>query len=323
MSDIAFISQLSSVEKQIWLTEFAERLPDLKITLAEQMTKQQKLSCTIAIIANPLVADFTEFSQLQWCQSLWAGVDSLTTLFNPSNDKSITLANRNIKVSRLIDPQLSSTMSEAVLTWVLYFHREMHRYKIQQNRSVWQQRPYKVAGERRIGILGLGELGQASALRLVDNGFKVSGWSRQEKQIKGVTCLNGAKGLEAIAKQSDIIVCLLPLTNGTRGLIDRDFINFLPKNCCLINFSRGPIVNNNDLLAGLSSGQLAHAVLDVFDQEPLVESSQFWQHEQVTVLPHVSAPTHLKSATEIVANNITRYMISGVLPPCVDFNQGY
>ena len=318
---IAFISQLALTEQENWVRQLSELLPDENIVLANALTQEQKQQCEIAIVANPDPSVVKQFTHLKWCQSLWAGVDSLLAAFKHS--QQVLDDNINFKLSRLIDPQLAQTMSEAVLTWVLYFHRDMHLYQQQQNNAVWHQIDYKLASERTVGILGLGELGQSSALRLIDNGFNVIGWSRNEKHINGVHCISGEQGLAELAVKSDIVVCLLPLTPSTRSLINENFLQQLAKDTCIINFARGGVINTPDLLNALNNKMLAHAVLDVFDQEPLSSNSPLWQHNNITILPHISAPTHIKSASAIVADSIKKYRKTGQLPICVNLNQGY
>lgn len=229
----------------------------------------------------------------------------------------------DFKLVRLVDPVLAQTMSEAVLTWVLYLHRDMPKYLQQQKSSHWQQHHYVLPKERTVGILGLGELGKLSATRLNDNGFNVIGWSQSEKLIKGVHCYSGDDGLIEMLKQSHILICLLPLTTTTYQLINHNLLQHLPKGASLINFARGGIVANEDLIKNLDNGTLEHAVLDVFEQEPLDQNDVFWSHEKITVLPHISAPTHFKSAGEIVANNIRNYRKEGELPVHIDWRKGY
>jgi len=313
---IAFISQLPKKEQSAWLVSLAELLPDENIVLASDFTEDQKKHCRIAIIANPDPEVVLQFTQLVWCQSLWAGVDSLVNAFK--FDQSVTF-----KISRLIDPRLAQTMSEAVLTWVLYLHRDMHKYLAQQKQVQWHQIDYQLPEERTIGVLGLGELGKACTARLKDNGFNVLGWSRNEKHLSGIQCFSGKQGLVDFARKTDILICLLPLTQDTQQLINHEFLHCLPKGACLINFARGAVIVDDDLLHCLDNGQLAYAVLDVFEQEPLSRHSLYWQHDKVTVLPHISAPTHVISASKVVASHIEKFRATGQLPPCIDFDLGY
>lgn len=315
---IPFISQISAQEQLLWLEQLKTHLPDETIAPISDLSSQQLQLCEIAIVANPDPQQLALLPNLVWVQSLWAGVDSLVSHFSQSqfNQAKFNLA-------RLIDPQLADTMAEAVLTWVLYFHRDMHIYATQQKNKQWLQHQYHLPSECSVGILGLGELGRKSAERLLNNGFNVSGWSRCEKSITGINCYSGEHGLHELAQQCQIIICLLPLTPNTRHLINDDFIKQLKKGSVIINFARGGIIDNVDLIANLNSHHLAHAVLDVFEQEPLDLNSHLWQQENITILPHISAPTHCQSASKIVADNIKNYRRCGYIPKCVDLVKGY
>jgi glyoxylate/hydroxypyruvate reductase A len=316
-SVIAFISQLEEQEQLAWLQLLSARLPNESVQFDKDLSREQKLQCEIAIVANPEPEKLSQYSQLKWVQSLWAGVDALVRQLSSENKiPSFTL-------TRLVDPLLAKTMSEAVLTWVLYLHRDMPRYLQQQKVANWQQHRYFLPQERTVGILGLGELGRLSAIRLNDNGFNVLGWSQSEKEINGIECYSGNDGLMSMIKQCNILVCLLPLTATTYQLINRDLIQQLPKGSSIINFARGGIIANDDLVNCLDEGYLEHAILDVFEQEPLDKSNPIWSHEKITVLPHISAPTHFESAGGIVATNIKKYRINGQLPVSIDWHKGY
>jgi glyoxylate/hydroxypyruvate reductase A len=314
---IAFVSQLAQHEQTSWLELLSAKLPDESIRLDQDLSAEQRHQCEIAIVANPDPYLLTQYPKLLWVQSLWAGVDVLVSQLKNNKPEPI------FKLVRLIDPILAQTMSEAVLTWVLYLHRDMPKYLQQQKSACWLQHNYILPQERTVGILGLGELGKISAIRLKENGFNVIGWSRSEKLINGVQCYSGTDGLISMIKQSHILVCLLPLTSKTYQLINDDLLQNLPQGASLINFARGGIVANKDLIQHLDNDHIEHAILDVFEQEPLDEVDAFWSHKKITVLPHISAPTNFESAGDIVAGNITNYRINGHLPVIIDWNKGY
>lgn len=317
-SVIAFVSQLNQVDQLRWIDVLSIKLPHEIIKQAHTLSDEEKQHCEIAIVANPNPDVVLQFPNLQWIQSLWAGVEGLVKAFkNPSENKI------PFKIARLIDPNLSQTMSEAVLSWVLYLHRDMPKYLAQQQEGLWLQQDYILPKERTIGILGLGALGKSSALRLQQNNFNVLGWSKTEKSIPEITCFSGAKGLVELVSLSNILVCLLPLTQETYHLIDTDLLHQLSKGSSIINFSRGAIICSDSLLQTLDDKHIEHAVLDVFDQEPLNTDSPFWLHKNITVLPHISAPTHIHSASIIVTHNINNYRKYGQFPPCIDLNRGY
>lgn len=166
-------------------------------------------------------------------------------------------------------------------------------------------------------------MGATAARRLKANGFRVIGWSRSPKTIAGIETFHGEDGLGAVLAQADILVLLLPLTAATRGLIGADALGRMKPGASLINFGRGALIDDAALLARLDSGALDHAVLDVFATEPLPSDSPYWAHERVTVLPHISAPTSVATASRIVADNLRAWLRDGAIPRAVDRRAGY
>ena len=310
---IPFISQLPKDEEITWITALNQALPDENIVAFSEVNPAEKKHCQLAIVANPNTELLAEFENLTWLHSVWAGVEHLM----------MSLDNSPIDVVRLIDPTLSRAMSEAVLAWSLYLHRDMPRYAKQQKNKHWQQHQLVPASERRIGILGLGALGQVSAKQLQQNGFKVMGWSRTAKEIANISSYSGNNGLAEMLAQSDILVCLLPLTPITRGMVNKKLLAKLPQGSAVINFARGGVINTDELLNALNSNHLSHAVLDVFEHEPLNTDSELWHHPDITILPHISAPTNLNSACEIVAKNVISFCATGQIPKAVSKVNGY
>jgi glyoxylate/hydroxypyruvate reductase A len=264
-------------------------------------------------VANPDPADVAALPNLALIQSLWAGVERLVSELGPSAPVIV----------RMIDPEMARTMSEAVLAWTHYIQRDMPTYAHQQGERVWHPLPYRKPSDTTVGLLGLGALGAASAQKLTKAGFRVVGWSRSSKKLPDVETFSGEEGLAAVLSMSDVVVCLLPLTSETRGLLNTRRLAQLKPGAALINFARGPIVVEPDLLAALNSGRLSHAVLDVFDEEPLPAASPFWTHPKVTVLPHISAPTDRQTAADVVADNIGRFRRGERITDVVDANRGY
>lgn len=308
---IPFIANVSDSEEKAWFNALSQELPEVNIIDADKLRDYS--GHTVAIVANPDPGKMAAMPDLVWVQSLWAGVEGL--LQEP--------ALKTVGIARLIDPQLAQTMAEAVLAWSLYLHRDMPQYKIQQGLRIWQELPYVMPADRRIGIMGLGQLGQEAARTMAAHKFNVLGWSRNKKSIENVRCFQGKGGLLKMVSQCDILVCLLPLTDATRNLVDAELLAQLPTGASLINFGRGAVVNNNALLAALDGKALKHAVLDVFNQEPLLPDSPLWAHEAVTILPHISAPTTVTTAAKIAAANIQDYVKNGTLPKLVDRKRGY
>jgi glyoxylate/hydroxypyruvate reductase A len=313
-SPIVLLGSFAPGEEQLWLDALRRAMPAERILRADQIDDDREVK--LAIVANPDPSVVRRFEALEWVQSLWAGVEKLVA--EPAFSR--------LPMVRMVDPQLARTMAEAVLAWTLYLHRDMPAYLAQQRATEWRQLPYTAPSARRIGILGLGELGAAAARTLHHAGFVVQGWSRKPKRsdrLDGVTTFSGVEGLQVMTRQSDILVCLLPLTPQTRHLVDANLLQALPRDACLINFGRGALVATQDLLAALDQGRLKHAVLDVFEQEPLPPESPLWLHPRVTVLPHISADTDPASASLIVARNVESWRQTGQIPPAVDKVRGY
>jgi glyoxylate/hydroxypyruvate reductase len=313
-STVAFVARVDHAsDEEAWLSALRAAMPEETILPFHAMSAEERNAAKLAIVANPDPADIKALPNLEWIHSLWAGVERLVA----------ELPQPAPPIARLIDPELSRVMAEAVLAWSYYLQRDMPFYRHSQEQKEWAPRPYRQPGEMTVGILGLGVLGQAAADRLTAAGFGVKGWSRSQKEIAGVETFSGEDGLFDMLASSDIVVCLLPLTAETRGLISATRLFRMKKGAALINFGRGPVIVEADLLAALDSGYLSHCVLDVFDKEPLPQSSSFWSHPKVTVLPHISGPTTQQSAASVVSANVERWRKDGKLPTTVDLGRGY
>jgi glyoxylate/hydroxypyruvate reductase A len=310
---IPFIAAMDYPLTAAWVQALQKAMPDETIVPFHQMDAASQAVCSMAIVANPDPADLRSLPKLRWVHSVWAGVERLVA----------DLGQTQLQIARLVDPQLAQTMAEAVLAWTLYLHRDMPAYAQQQRQRIWKPLEYVRAEDKTVGILGLGTLGEAAAQRLLAADFKVCGWSRSAKAIAGIDAFSGRDGLKPMLAKADILVCLLPLTAATRGLLDAEQLACLPNGAGVVNFARGPIMDDAALRAELDSGRLNHAVLDVFEVEPLPVAQWQWQHPRVTVLPHCSAPTDRRTASAIVAANIRRYRETGMLPDCIDLSRGY
>jgi glyoxylate/hydroxypyruvate reductase len=312
-SIVPFISMLPKADIDQWLKILKKKLPKERIVKFSNLKKSDYKKIDVAIVANPNPNEVKKLVNLKWIQSVWVGVEKLVESFK----------GEKVKIVRLVDTEMNRTMSEAVLSWVLYLHRDMHYYQVQQNKRVWKEADYIKPSKKIVSIIGLGELGSASAAKLIENGFNVCGWSRGKKNIKKVKSFTGELGLKNMLKQTDILVCLIPLTTKTKYLLNYKTLSYLKKGSSIINFARGAIINANDLVKHLNSGRIKHAVLDVFEQEPLPKTSVLWKHKNVTVLPHISAHTDMDTASSIVCKNIKMYRLKNRIPKSVDMARGY
>jgi len=310
---IALITRLDQAEEDAWLEALTAAMPNERIVSFRTLDPSQRHDVEIAIVANPDPADVAALPHLALIQSLWAGVERLVSELGPNAPPIV----------RMVDPEMARTMSEAVLAWTYSIQRDMPTYAHQQRERIWRQRPYRKPTDMTVGLLGLGALGAASARRLTKAGFRVVGWSRSPKHLPDVEALSGEEGLAAVLSMSDVVVCLMPLTSETRGLLNTRRLAQVKPGAALINFARGPIVVEPDLLAALGSGRISHAVLDVFDEEPLPATSPLWTHPHVTVLPDISAPTDRHTAAEVVAENVRRFRRGERMSDVVDANRGY
>jgi len=313
MKTIVFISELESDIQDQWVALIKKQLINETILLPKQVSESQVRSVDIAIVANPNPKDLARYPNLVWIQSIWAGVEKLIG----------GILQKPIKLVRLVDPQLAQSMAESVLAWTLYLQRNMPEYAKQQVAKRWNQLPCITSKELRVSVLGAGELGLAALNALSKLEYQVSCWSRTAKQLKGVETYTDLSGLQIMLSKTDILINLLPLTQQTHYLLDKELLSKLPNGAKLINFSRGAVIDTKALLELLDIGHLSHAVLDVFENEPLTTSNPIWSNPNITVLPHISAPTNMRTASKIVANNIKMYREKNVIPKSVDISAGY
>lgn len=229
----------------------------------------------------------------------------------------------HIAVVRMVEPGIVEGMVEYVTQAVLTIHRDLFDYALQQEQRVWRELPVRAAASRRVGVLGLGMLGSAVLERLRLFGFPCAGWSRSAHALPGIDCYAGTEALDAFLARTDILICLLPLTNATRGLLDATLFAKLPKGASFINVGRGPQLDQQALLAALDSGHLQTAILDVTDPEPLPPSHPFWTHPRVRLTPHIASATRPETAVEVVLDNIRRHRDGLPMRGQIDRSRGY
>jgi glyoxylate/hydroxypyruvate reductase A len=213
----------------------------------------------------------------------------------------------------MVEPGIVDGMVEYVVHAVLDLHRDMPAYRRQQQRGEWNPLPVQPAASRRVGVLGQGVLGQAVLTALGRFGFDTMGWSRSQ----------AAQPLGAFLARSDVLVCLLPLTDATRGLLDAALFAQLPRGAALVHVGRGAQLVVPDLLASLDNGTLAEAVLDVTDPEPLPPGHGLWQHPRVRITPHIASMTQPESAARVAIDNLRRFAAGQPLVGLVDRGRGY
>ncbi|MFM7415098.1 MAG: 2-hydroxyacid dehydrogenase [Alphaproteobacteria bacterium] len=287
--------------------------PSLEIRLFPDAGNPDEIEAAVVWTAHDMM-ELRRYPKLKLIVSMGAGVDHLLRAPGPPP---------GIPVARLKDVLLTSAMAEWVLLNVLRFHRQDPEYRALQQRKEWLELSAPSTAERRIGILGIGELGSAAARVLTSLGFPVMGWSRSAKTLPGVQNFHGADGLMAMAGQSDILICLLPLTPQTRGVLNAKLLSALPRGAYVINGARGGHMVAEDMLAALDSGHIAGAALDVFEPEPLPAESRFWSHPKVFLTPHAASITIPASVAPQVVENIHNLRTGRPLINLVDFSLGY
>jgi glyoxylate/hydroxypyruvate reductase A len=231
---------------------------------------------------------------------------------------------RHLPVVRFVDETLQREMAQYVTMHSLIIHRHQRSFDAAHKESAWRQRMLsRPSRELRIGILGMGDIGAVTAERLLMFDFQVFGWSRTRKTVPGVTSFAGPQELPTFLAQCDILVCMLPLTPETEGILDAKLFAGLPQGAWVMNVGRGGHCNEQDLIAALDSGHLSGAVLDVFQTEPLPEGHALWTHPKVTVTPHIAGITDPRNASAFVVDCIARAESGAPFKNVVDLNRGY
>lgn len=310
MPVLLFVSEVEPAP--LWKQALERAVPGIEVRVWPNTGPLESID--YALCWKPPADVFRGLENLKAVFSLGAGVDHLAG--HPALPG-------NVPVVRMVEPALTEGMTEYVIYQVLRFHRRMPDYEAQRARREWRELRQIRPSERRIGIMGLGVLGQDAAEKLCALDFDVAGWSRSEKKIPGVQSFLGKGAFDAFLERTDILVCMLPLTPETEGVINTESLARLPQGAHVINVGRGPHVVEQDLLAALDSGHIAGAALDVFHTEPLPADHPFWTHPRITMTPHVASLTNPETAARVIADNIARCESGGRPENVVDFSRGY
>jgi len=262
---------------------------------------------------QPPEQPFARYPNLRVVFSVGAGVDQFDLHSFPDH----------VRLVRMLDPGITQGMIEYATLAVLSLHRDLPAYLGAQREGRWQAIPWVPAQRRTIGIMGLGKLGQAVAAQLRAMGFPVCGWSRSQRNIDGLRSYAGAGQFEGFLGECNILVCLLPLTESTRGILNAETFRQLPRGARLINIGRGGHLCEIDLLEALDNGQLSAAVIDVLEEEPPRPDHPFWHHPGILLTPHVAATTQVDSGFEVLLDNIRRHRAGQALLGEVDLGAGY
>jgi glyoxylate/hydroxypyruvate reductase A len=287
---------------------FRAELPSHHVT-----TEPPEGPCAYAVVGRPAPGLIAGLRGLELLLSLNAGIEHLLAGGEVP---------AHVPIVRMVDPGLILGMTDWVVAEVMAWHRNLFLYREQQVAGVWLQHPELMARERTLTVLGAGALGGAVATMLATLGFAVRVWSRTGRQIAGAQSF-AAAGLDAAVSGSSALICLLPATAETAGLVDAALLARLAPGALLVNAGRGAAVVDEAVLAALEAGQLSWAALDVFTTEPLPAEHPFWRHPRVLVSPHVAAPTHARTAVAVIAETIRRFERGEALENVVDRSLGY
>lgn len=307
---MAFLFNSDTARAAIFRQIFARELPDLEFYHCSERIDPEKVRY---LLTWNVPDDVSRFRNLEVLFSLGAGVDQ----FRPE-----TIPDR-VKLVRMVEDGIISMMQEYVVLGVLTLHREILAYREQQGRGLWQALATSQATDRRVGFLGLGMLAQAAIDRLKPFRFPLAAWSRSKKVVEGVACFHGDDQLGDFLRGTDILVCLLPLTEQTRGILNGKLFSLLPVGARLLHVGRGPQLDQAALVEALDSGRLAAAMLDVTDPEPLPEGHALWSHPKVIITPHIASVTQPHTAAQSIIENIRRHRAGKNPVGLVDRTLGY
>jgi glyoxylate/hydroxypyruvate reductase len=307
---LLFCSSVDSAAR--WQRRLVQLSSEIEVRIWPEIGDRAEID--YALVWRPEPGLLASLPNLKLILSLGAGVDHI--LADP-------LLPRAVPIVRLVDPYLIAAMSEYVVLQVLRLHRQDLDYQAQQQTRLWRELPQKNAGERPVAILGFGAIGRNAASKLEALGFPVSGWTRRRQATAGFPTHAGIAGLPRLLAASEILVCLLPLTDETEGILNARTFDLLPRGAGLVNAGRGGHLVEEDLIPALDRGQLSAAALDVFRDEPLPPGHPFWRHPRILITPHIAGITNPMTAAPIVLDNIRRFEAGGALLNLVDPARGY
>lgn len=308
---MAFLFKSSAERGRVWADAFARLAPGMPFRTWPDIGDAADIRYLAAWTVTRDLLD--GLPNLEVLFSVGAGVDQLDLSQVPDH----------VQVVRMLEPGLTDGMVQYATFATLALHREMLDYRTAQADHRWAPRPLLPAGRRRVGVMGLGNLGTAVLNALRPFGFPLRGWSRSGGAVEGVEIFAGSETLPAFLSGCDILICLLPLTDQTRGILCRKNLDLLPRGAGIINVGRGGHLVEHDLLSALDSGQLSGAVIDVLNTEPAAADHPFWSHPRILLTPHVASQTQDDSSVEVLIANIRRQQAGVAMQGQVDRTRGY
>ena len=308
---MAFVYKADPVRGAEWARLFAVKAPDMPFHIWPDTGNPKRVRY---LAAWTLPEGFErQFPNVELVFSTGAGVDQ----FDLSKVPQV------LPVVRLAEPGVVAGMVEYATMSVLALHRDLPAYIEQQRQGKWIAHRVHPAARRRVSVLGMGLLGRAVLMQLRGFGFQLAAWSRSRPEFDGVTCYAGESELPAMLAATDILICLLPLTSETRGILDAKLLGTLPRGASLVHVGRGAQLDHQALLDALDSGWISAAVIDVTAPEPLPASHTFWTHPRVLLTPHIASMTQPETAVDLVLENIRRHEAGEPLVGLVNRDRGY
>jgi glyoxylate/hydroxypyruvate reductase A len=295
-----------------WRTQMEKHLGPLDWRRLDAIKRKEDIE--VALAWDPPQGVLASLPNLKLIVSLGMGVDHLL------KHKDLP---HGVPIARIHDASLIDQMVEYALLASLRILRLSDDYDALQDQAKWKRLELREAFDLRIGIMGLGAIGTRVAAEHVRFGFPVRGWARSAKKIDNVECFAGSEGLQPFLAGTDVLICLLPLTPETRGIVNARLLAQLPKGAHVVNIARGGHVVDADLLAALDAGYIASATLDVFNQEPLPADHAWWRHPKVRVTPHIAGQSNPRTAAPGVADNVRRLRSGQALHDLIDPQAGY
>ena len=308
---MSFLIVAPTIRTRAWEKQIRKTAPDADLRVWPDTGDPDRV--TFALCWKHPHGVLNRFEKLGCIASMGAGVDHILT------DPELP----QVPIVRVVDPSMARSMTEYLLLAVLNRLRHFDLYRRDQMERSWRQRIPLQAADMRIGIMGLGELGSHAARAFCSLGFPVSGWSRTRKTIEGVDTFAGDAGFGEFLSGLNVLICLLPLTKDTRGILNRETFAGLPDGAFLINSARGDHLVEQDLIEALDEGKLSGACLDVFRNEPLPAEHPFWGRPEIVVTPHISSLTNPKAVCPQIVENYRRLTDGRPLLHLVDRERGY
>lgn len=310
---MAFLFGASTYDNDKWMAALRRHLPELEIRLWPD-AMGDPADIDYVMVQSVRRFDFSGLPNVRIIFTMGAGADHI--LKKPELPA-------NVPIVRAVSDGVVSRMVQYVQYAVLHFHCQFDQFREHQSKRQWVSVPGPENAARRVGVLGLGAIGEPVARALAGMGFDTAGWSRRRRDIDHVTGFSGPDGLVAFLARTDILVCLLPLTEETAGILNAQNLRHLPRGAHVINAGRGGHLIEHDLLTALDDGHIAGAMLDVFAKEPLPDDHPFWSHPRIVVTPHAAGWNDADSAAAHVARNIRNLAEGKPLHPVVDRDGGY